>query len=166
MHISNLYSFFDRILNNGHAFFNVPTDSQTYKEMITSLHVKYIFSKYITSNQEVICQFNIHGESIYLGKLTNLQENIAEYRGSLFAYAIATSGSTGSPKVVRVPHLCILPNIIDLKRILDITKSDKIAQLTNFTFDPSIIETFLSLYCAATLFMISKSLKNDANRFV
>jgi len=134
--------------------------------MITSLRVKYIFSKYITSNQEVICQFNIHGESICLRKLTDLQENIAGCKESHFAYAITTSGSTGSPKVIKVSHLCILPNIIDLKRILDITKSDKIAQLTNFTFDPSIIEIFLSLCCAATLFMISKSLRNDASRFV
>lgn len=31
------------------------------------------------------------------------------------AYVIQTSGSTGDPKLVMVPHECILPNIIQLK---------------------------------------------------
>jgi acyl-CoA synthetase len=31
------------------------------------------------------------------------------------AYMIHTSGSTGSPKEVRVPHACLLPNILDLR---------------------------------------------------
>lgn len=31
------------------------------------------------------------------------------------AYMIHTSGSTGAPKTVRVPHSCILPNILDLR---------------------------------------------------
>ncbi|XP_011339696.1 beta-alanine-activating enzyme isoform X2 [Ooceraea biroi] len=154
------------ILYSGHAFFNIPADSQTYKQMVASLHVKYIFSKYVTSTQEVMCQFKIHGQSVCLRKLTDVQESTIEHTGYLFAYAIATSGSTGTPKVVKVPHHCILPNIIDLKRILDITRCDKIAQLTNFTFDPSIVEIFLSLCCAATLFMISKPLRNEASRLL
>lgn len=137
----------------------------THKELFVTLHVKYIFEKYVISNREIICQFDIHGQSIYLTKLIDVQESIiASRRYYHFAYAIATSGSTGIPKVVKVPHSCILPNIIDLKKILDVTKSDKIAQLTSFTFDPSIVEIFLSLSCAATLFMVSKSLNNETNR--
>ena len=31
------------------------------------------------------------------------------------AYLIHTSGSTGTPKLVRVPHTCLLPNILDLR---------------------------------------------------
>ncbi|EFN77267.1 Acyl-CoA synthetase family member 4 [Harpegnathos saltator] len=46
------------------------------------------------------------------------------------------------------------------------TENDKISQLTNFTFDPCIIEIFLSLSCAATLFMVSKQLKYEANRLL
>ena len=30
------------------------------------------------------------------------------------AYCISTSGSTGTPKTVRVPHICIVPNVIQL----------------------------------------------------
>lgn len=31
------------------------------------------------------------------------------------AYVLHTSGTTGLPKIVWVPHSCILPNILDLK---------------------------------------------------
>jgi acyl-CoA synthetase (AMP-forming)/AMP-acid ligase II len=31
------------------------------------------------------------------------------------AYAIQTSGTTGCPKIVRVPHRCIVPNIQSLQ---------------------------------------------------
>lgn len=31
------------------------------------------------------------------------------------AYLVSTSGTTGQPKIVRVPESCILPNILDLQ---------------------------------------------------
>lgn len=34
------------------------------------------------------------------------------------AYLVYTSGSTGAPKIVRVPHSCIIPNILDLRYLL------------------------------------------------
>lgn len=33
------------------------------------------------------------------------------------AYVLHTSGTTGRPKIVRVPHKCILPNIVDLRLV-------------------------------------------------
>ncbi|XP_029171037.1 LOW QUALITY PROTEIN: beta-alanine-activating enzyme [Nylanderia fulva] len=153
-------------LDSGHAFLNVPADPLTRKKIFTSLHVNYIFTKNVTSSRKIIYQLNIHGEPIYLTKLIDVQGNNINRRWYHFAYAIATSGSTGAPKVVKVPHSCILPNITDLKRILYVTNSDKIAQLTNFTFDPSMVEIFLSLSCAATLFMVSKVLKNETGRLL
>ncbi|KAL6438049.1 hypothetical protein ACFW04_004363 [Cataglyphis niger] len=154
------------ILDSGHAFFNVPADPSTCNQMFTCLHVNYIFTKYVTSNREIICELDIHRQPIYLTKLINVQEKNINKRWYRFAYAIATSGSTGIPKIVKVLHSCILPNITDLRKILYITNSDKIAQLTNFTFDPSIVEIFLSFSSAATLFMVSKPLKNETNRLL
>lgn len=33
------------------------------------------------------------------------------------AYVLHTSGTTGVPKIVRVPHKCILPNILHLRLV-------------------------------------------------
>lgn len=159
-----LNSLFYRILDSGHAFFNIPTDPLAYTEILASTNAKYIFMRSVSPNRKIIRQFDIHGQSVYLTKLINVQENVKNRKWYRFAYAIATSGSTGVPKIIKVPHPCILPNITDLKKILDITNSDKVAQLTSFTFDPSIVEIFVSLYCAATLFMVSKALKNEIVR--
>lgn len=159
-----LNSLVYRILDSGHAFFNVLIDPLAYTEILASVNAKYIFTKSVPPNTEIIHQFDVHGQSIYLTKLIDVQENVNNRKWYHFAYAITTSGSTGVPKIIKVPHPCILPNITDLKKILDITNSDKIAQLTSFTFDPSIVEIFLSLCCAATLFMVSKALKSDGVR--
>lgn len=43
------------------------------------------------------------------------------------AYLVYTSGSTGAPKIVRVPNSCIIPNILDLRYLLT---SDKIMLLS------------------------------------
>lgn len=34
-----------------------------------------------------------------------------------WAYVLHTSGTTGPPKTVRVPHECILPNILHLRSV-------------------------------------------------
>lgn len=34
---------------------------------------------------------------------------------SKLAYVIQTSGTTGEPKIIQMPHQCIVPNILDLK---------------------------------------------------
>ena len=36
------------------------------------------------------------------------------------AYCITTSGTTGTPKIVRVPHSCIIPNVFDFRLILSL----------------------------------------------
>lgn len=128
-----------------------------------SLH--YFFSKQMDVEGDIVYKFKIHREYIYLIKIKDVQKQITQkVKQNYYAYAISTSGSTGAPKVVRVPHSCIVPNVLDLNKILGITNCDKISQFTNFTFDPSIIEIFLALSNAATLFMVSKLLKSDPNR--
>ena len=46
--------------------------------------------------------------------LIHLSSQQNSYKNSL-AYVITTSGTTGQPKIVRVPHSCILPNITHIR---------------------------------------------------
>lgn len=45
-----------------------------------------------------------------IAKLPSLPERVEG-----LAYVLHTSGTTGLPKIVRVPHNCILPNILHLR---------------------------------------------------
>ena len=56
------------------------------------------------------------------------------------AYVMHTSGTTGRPKPVRVPHCCIVPNIVDLTQRFFITPEDCVFNAAPLTFDPSIVE--------------------------
>ncbi|XP_054715509.1 beta-alanine-activating enzyme-like [Uloborus diversus] len=79
--------------------------------------------------------------------------------GSELAYVIQTSGSTGNPKVVQVPHSCIVPNIIDLKSKFDVAHDDIILQSSSITFDPSIIEIFLAFAAGCSLLIVPDHIK-------
>lgn len=38
-----------------------------------------------------------------------------EHQAEDLAYVLHTSGTTGLPKIVKVPHKCIVPNIVHLR---------------------------------------------------
>ncbi|XP_078254494.1 beta-alanine-activating enzyme [Rhinoraja longicauda] len=75
------------------------------------------------------------------------------------AYILQTSGTTGLPKIVRVPHQCIVPNIQHLISIFDVSSDDVIFMASPLTFDPSIIEIFLALCSGATLLIVPTVIK-------
>jgi len=75
------------------------------------------------------------------------------------AYVISTSGTTGLPKIVHVPHACIVPNVLHLMKLFALSPNDKVALITPLTFDPSVIEMFVALGSGATLVVISDSVK-------
>lgn len=155
------------ILSSEHSFVNIPVDSTEFMNLKNHLSLHYFFSKQMDVEGDIVYEFKIHRECIYLIKIKDVQKQITQkVKQNYYAYAISTSGSTGAPKVVKVPHSCIVPNVLDLNKILGITNCDKISQFTNFTFDPSIIEIFLALSNAATLFMVSKLLKSDPYRLL
>ena len=130
------------------------------------MQISLLFSQRSSiSNTELLHQININGQNIQLLKLKTIYD-ASEFQEDSFAYAISTSGTTGVPKIVRVPHESIVPNIFDLRKILFITQYDKIAQLTPLTFDPSIVEIFLGLSSSCTLFMASEELKRNPRKLL
>uniref|UniRef100_A0A8C2YLH2 Beta-alanine-activating enzyme n=2 Tax=Chinchilla lanigera TaxID=34839 RepID=A0A8C2YLH2_CHILA len=75
------------------------------------------------------------------------------------AYVLHTSGTTGTPKIVRVPHACVLPNVQHFRELFDITPEDVLFLASPLTFDPSVVEIFVALSSGASLLIVPTSVK-------
>ncbi|XP_075716078.1 beta-alanine-activating enzyme isoform X2 [Rhinoderma darwinii] len=75
------------------------------------------------------------------------------------AYVLHTSGTTGTPKIVSVPHCCIVPNILHLRSIFSVSPNDIVLLSSPLTFDPSVIEMFVALSAGACLLVLPDPLK-------
>nr|XP_020459007.1 acyl-CoA synthetase family member 4 [Monopterus albus] len=80
------------------------------------------------------------------------------------AYVLHTSGTTGPPKIVRVPHRCILPNILHLRSLFKMSADDVVFLASPLTFDPSVVDIFLALSSGAQLLIIPTVIKKMPNR--
>ncbi|XP_071343014.1 beta-alanine-activating enzyme [Trachinotus anak] len=80
------------------------------------------------------------------------------------AYVLHTSGTTGLPKIVRVPHKCILPNILHLRSLFQMGADDVVFLASPLTFDPSVVDIFLALSSGAQLFIVPSMIKKTPNR--
>ncbi|MEG3881718.1 amino acid adenylation domain-containing protein [Microcoleus sp. herbarium7] len=70
------------------------------------------------------------------------------------AYVIYTSGSTGKPKGVAVPHKAVNRLVINTNYV-NLSPSDKVAQVSNTSFDAATFEIWGALLNGATLVLIS-----------
>ncbi|XP_014259189.1 acyl-CoA synthetase family member 4 [Cimex lectularius] len=104
--------------------------------------------------------FNVLGETIYLWK-TGCYKCLHHP----FAYAIRTSGSLGCPKLVKVPHDAIVPNVTHLRELLNISENDVVLLNSPLTFDPSIVEIFLAFSSGAALCLVPYHVKNNKTKF-
>ncbi|NXK31855.1 ACSF4 enzyme, partial [Piprites chloris] len=75
------------------------------------------------------------------------------------AYVLHTSGTTGIPRIVRVPHKCIVPNIQHLKSIFEVTQEDVLFLASPLTFDPSVVELFVALTSGAAILIVPNTIK-------
>ncbi|XP_038563233.1 beta-alanine-activating enzyme [Micropterus salmoides] len=80
------------------------------------------------------------------------------------AYVLHTSGTTGLPKIVRVPHKCILPNILHLRSSFQMSADDVVFLASPLTFDPSVVDIFLALSSGAQLLIIPSVIKKMPSR--
>ncbi|CAC5424854.1 AASDH [Mytilus coruscus] len=95
----------------------------------------------------------------------NRPQHLRTERTSL-AYCITTSGTTGSPKIVIVPHSCIVPDILNQRRTFRISEEDVVFLSSPFAFDPSIVDIFVTLSSGSCLLMTSDAMKAVPNRFL
>jgi non-ribosomal peptide synthetase component F len=61
------------------------------------------------------------------------------------AYILPTSGSTGSPKAVAVPHQALANCLSHFADALAVGPEDRVLALTTFTFDISLLELLLPM---------------------
>ncbi|KAM8890113.1 beta-alanine-activating enzyme [Synchiropus picturatus] len=80
------------------------------------------------------------------------------------AYVLHTSGTTGLPKIVRVPHECILPNILHLSSLFQVVPNDLVFLASPLTFDPSVVDIFVALSSGAQLLIIPNVIKKIPNQ--
>ncbi|KAM6921923.1 beta-alanine-activating enzyme [Xenentodon cancila] len=80
------------------------------------------------------------------------------------AYVLHTSGTTGPPKTVRVPHKCILPNILHLRSLFQMSADDVVFLASPLTFDPSVVDIFLALSSGARLLIVPFVIKKMPSR--
>ncbi|XP_051930080.1 beta-alanine-activating enzyme isoform X1 [Hippocampus zosterae] len=92
-------------------------------------------------------------------KLPSLPERVEG-----LAYVLHTSGTTGLPKIVRVPHNCILPNILHLRHLFSVSCGDVVFLASPLTFDPSVVDLFLALSSGAQLLIVPAMLKKIPKR--
>ncbi|MFS0782788.1 amino acid adenylation domain-containing protein [Bacillus sp. 1P06AnD] len=72
------------------------------------------------------------------------------------AYVIYTSGSTGKPKGTLLTHRNVTNLVASLFDIYGCTKEDVYTQFFSFSFDPSVAETFMTLFSGARLHLLTE----------
>ena len=71
-------------------------------------------------------------------------------------YLISTSGTSGTSKLVHVTNGSAVPNILDIRKEFKVTAQDLVLLCSPLTFDPHIIELFISLSAGATILMMPR----------
>ncbi|AFT70786.1 Putative non-ribosomal peptide synthase [Alloalcanivorax dieselolei B5] len=78
------------------------------------------------------------------------------------AYILYTSGSTGEPKGVEVPHRAAMNTIEDLIDRLDLCGEDRILALSALEFDLSVFDMFAALSVGAAVVCVTEKERRDA----
>lgn len=82
------------------------------------------------------------------------------------AYVLFTSGSTGVPKGVMVPHRGVVAQIDYFAKMLNVSFKDTILGLSTFCFDISVLEIFLALLHGVKLVITSSETQKDPYRIL
>lgn len=85
---------------------------------------------------------------------------------SNLAYIIYTSGSTGNPKGVTIAHQSMVNHSTAIIPLFELTKSDRVLQFSNISFDIIIEELFPSLICGATVVLRDRESHTSISRFL
>jgi amino acid adenylation domain-containing protein len=77
------------------------------------------------------------------------------------AYLIYTSGSSGTPKGVLVPHAAVSNFLAGMHRLLGVSPADALLSVTTPSFDISVLELFLPLVHGARVIVADRATVTD-----
>lgn len=78
-------------------------------------------------------------------------------------YIIYTSGSTGTPKGIETMHYNVIRTMFN-NGYIEMSPSDRVLQLSNYAFDGSTFDIYISLLHGAQLILVSKEALLDLNQ--
>jgi amino acid adenylation domain-containing protein len=84
--------------------------------------------------------------------------------GKNLAYVMYTSGSTGVPKGVEIPHEALVNFLVSMQERPGLTPKDVLVAVTTFSFDIAGLEIFLPLVTGARLIFLSRDDAADGFR--
>lgn len=77
------------------------------------------------------------------------------------AYMLYTSGSTGMPKGVMIPHRGIVNFLSWVRRFHDLTERDQVALVTSYAFDMTMATNWTPLLCGACIHILHEAKTRD-----
>ncbi|KAF6203937.1 hypothetical protein GE061_002275 [Apolygus lucorum] len=110
---------------------------------------------------QIVESIELQSKIFLVYRYLDFPNNVKIAEGEVYLYATTTSGSTGSPKVVRVPEESILPNVLDFSFKIGLTANHGILLSTALTFDPSILEFFLALLNGSPCIIVSEDVRRS-----
>lgn len=90
----------------------------------------------------------------------------AAYEAEFPAYVMYTSGSTGSPKGILIPHRGLENHVSAYLDIFNISPEDRILQFASQSFDAFVSEVFTSLMSGAVLVITPSLVKFNYSKFI
>ncbi|ANY10564.1 non-ribosomal peptide synthetase [Pseudonocardia sp. HH130630-07] len=81
------------------------------------------------------------------------------------AYLLFTSGSTGEPKGVEVPHRAATATIDDLLRRFAMGESDRTLMVSALDFDLSVFDVFAALHAGGAVVVLAEGEQRDPDRW-
>ncbi|XP_053796427.1 beta-alanine-activating enzyme isoform X3 [Vidua chalybeata] len=152
-HAGCFYHNSSAIEHIGLTLFQVSSSSTDFSSEVGNMKSKYEPFKAVGNSQPgYICPDQTEVKTSEAGYMDAGQKDT-------LAYVLHTSGTTGMPKIVRVPHKCIVPNIQHLKSIFEITQDDVLFLASPLTFDPSVVELFMALTSGASILVVPNTIK-------
>lgn len=112
------------------------------------------------TGKDLLGDFNVKGSKIsfeeIFSRIDKKQFKEKQISENSLAYVMYTSGTTGSPKGVKVTHRNLLNLNSYFINELGVKPSDTVLQYANIGFDGSVWEIFMALLNGATLQLIDK----------